>query len=48
VEVHRGLLLVALVAPLKIQQKWSNCEKNLLVLDDEMCLIMTMDETFVM
>nr|ACG27106.1 hypothetical protein [Zea mays] len=29
VEVRRGLLLVAPVAPLKIQQKWSNCEKNL-------------------
>jgi hypothetical protein len=30
VEVHRGLLLVALVAPLKIQQKWSNYAKNLM------------------
>jgi hypothetical protein len=29
VEVCRGLLLVAPVAPLKIQQKWSNCAKNL-------------------
>jgi hypothetical protein len=29
VEVHQGLLLVAPIAPLKIQQKWSNCETNL-------------------
>jgi hypothetical protein len=29
VEVRRGLLFVAPVAPLKIQQKWSNYEKNL-------------------
>jgi hypothetical protein len=29
VRVHRGLLLVTPVAPLKIQQKWSNYEKNL-------------------